>query len=330
MTDEILISIDDTDDIDTRGHRRHGRAPGARASRRRGLARCGRVTRHQLLVHPDIAYTSHNSSMCFPAEIDGSDWTPSRPGARRRWRPRASRRRTPGCASRSSRGSRGRTRWSTTAGRPRSGSSPRTRPTGSAGRAGRPPVRARRDGHRRHRRARRRRPAALGRRRPLQGQVRDPGRRGSASPWSPASGSAASTRSGRSDGEELADDGARVGRRRSASSCCLRGGAVLLVRPAPAGAARRLGRRRSQGAAGPTERGSLEAGRRGAGVRFVGSTRTTMLTSRCREGWPRRAARTAGTTRTRTHWTAPLSCFGCRYRRWAPDGFTCLKGLLAE
>jgi hypothetical protein len=24
-----------------------------------------------------------------------------------------------------------------------------------------------------------------------------------------------------------------------------------------------------------------------------------------------------------------LSCFGCRYRRWVPDGFTCLRGLLA-
>ncbi|MCX5806014.1 MAG: hypothetical protein NT010_08105 [Proteobacteria bacterium] len=27
------------------------------------------MTRHQLLVHPDIPYTSHNSSMCFTAEI---------------------------------------------------------------------------------------------------------------------------------------------------------------------------------------------------------------------------------------------------------------------
>ena len=28
------------------------------------------VTRHQLLVHPDIPYTSHNSAMCFAAELD--------------------------------------------------------------------------------------------------------------------------------------------------------------------------------------------------------------------------------------------------------------------
>lgn len=24
-----------------------------------------------------------------------------------------------------------------------------------------------------------------------------------------------------------------------------------------------------------------------------------------------------------------VNCFGCRFRRWAVDGFTCLKGLLA-
>jgi hypothetical protein len=23
-----------------------------------------------------------------------------------------------------------------------------------------------------------------------------------------------------------------------------------------------------------------------------------------------------------------VNCFGCRYRRWAPDGFTCVKDLL--
>ena len=68
----ILISIDDTDDIDSRGTGEIAEllADGLEEA---GLARCGRVTRHQLLVHPDIAYTSHNSSMCFPAEIDPAD-----------------------------------------------------------------------------------------------------------------------------------------------------------------------------------------------------------------------------------------------------------------
>lgn len=35
-----------------------------------GWGRCQPITRHQLLVHPDIPYTSHNSSMCFEAELD--------------------------------------------------------------------------------------------------------------------------------------------------------------------------------------------------------------------------------------------------------------------
>ena len=68
----ILISIDDTDDIDTRGTGEIAELL-AEGLEEAGLARCGRVTRHQLLVHPDIAYTSHNSSMCFPAESAEGD-----------------------------------------------------------------------------------------------------------------------------------------------------------------------------------------------------------------------------------------------------------------
>lgn len=65
----ILVSIDDTDDIDSRGTGEIAEVL-AQVLAGGGLASCGRVTRHQLLIHPDIAYTSHNSSMCFPAEID--------------------------------------------------------------------------------------------------------------------------------------------------------------------------------------------------------------------------------------------------------------------
>ncbi len=67
---DLLICIDDTDDIDSRGTGEIAELL-AQGLTEGGLARCGRVTRHQLLIHPDIAYTSHNSSMCFPAEIDG-------------------------------------------------------------------------------------------------------------------------------------------------------------------------------------------------------------------------------------------------------------------
>jgi len=69
---DLLISIDDTDDIESRGTGEIAELMGE-ALTQSGLARCGRVTRHQLLVHPDIAYTSHNSSMCFPAEIAADD-----------------------------------------------------------------------------------------------------------------------------------------------------------------------------------------------------------------------------------------------------------------
>lgn len=65
---KILISIDDTDNIDSRGTGEIAEIL-AQGIEERGWGTCGRVTRHQLLVHPDIPYTSHNSSMCFPVEI---------------------------------------------------------------------------------------------------------------------------------------------------------------------------------------------------------------------------------------------------------------------
>jgi len=68
----ILISIDDTDDADSKGTGEIAEII-AGALVDAGLASVGRVTRHQLLIHPDIAYTSHNSSMCFDAEIAAED-----------------------------------------------------------------------------------------------------------------------------------------------------------------------------------------------------------------------------------------------------------------
>jgi len=47
-----------------------------------------------------------------------------------------------------------------------------------------------------------------------------------------------------------------------------------------------------------------------------------------------RAAASCGTYRRDDEDEDPLdgalSCFGCRYRRWVPDGFTCMKGLLGR
>ncbi len=64
----VLISIDDTDNIDSRGTGEIAEILAARLVSN-GWGTCGPVTRHQLLIHPDIPYTSHNSAMCFPAEI---------------------------------------------------------------------------------------------------------------------------------------------------------------------------------------------------------------------------------------------------------------------
>lgn len=64
-----IIGIDDTDDIESKG-------TGEIASEliavieSRNFGKCGYITRHQLLIHPDIEYTSHNSSMVFEALCD--------------------------------------------------------------------------------------------------------------------------------------------------------------------------------------------------------------------------------------------------------------------
>lgn len=69
MIRDYVIGIDDTDAIGTKG-------TGAIADELRkiieekGYGEVGKTTRHQLLIHPDIRYTSHNSSMVFTAKID--------------------------------------------------------------------------------------------------------------------------------------------------------------------------------------------------------------------------------------------------------------------
>ncbi|WP_144211636.1 DNA-binding protein [Shewanella donghaensis] len=69
-----LICIDDTDDICTKGTgeiaEEIATKLAAASAENTGLRSTRYVTRHQLLVHPDIPYTSHNSAMCF--QIDSS------------------------------------------------------------------------------------------------------------------------------------------------------------------------------------------------------------------------------------------------------------------
>jgi len=64
----IFVCIDDTDNIESRGTGELASLL-AKALEKNGWGKCEPVTRHQMLVHPDIPYTSHNSSMCFAADI---------------------------------------------------------------------------------------------------------------------------------------------------------------------------------------------------------------------------------------------------------------------
>lgn len=59
-----LLCIDDTDNLESPGSG-HILEELCRILESEGLCRSGRITRHQLFVHPDVPYTSHNSSMCI-------------------------------------------------------------------------------------------------------------------------------------------------------------------------------------------------------------------------------------------------------------------------
>lgn len=73
---KILLSIDDTDAMKADGIEVRGTGELAsmikQAVEDHGWGICEPITRHQLLIHPDIPYTSHNSSMCFKADIDAA------------------------------------------------------------------------------------------------------------------------------------------------------------------------------------------------------------------------------------------------------------------
>jgi hypothetical protein len=69
-----LIGIDDTDNPDSRGTGFRARQLSGRLAEA-GLAVTRGITRHQLLVHPDIPYTSHNSSACLDVELTGGSFS---------------------------------------------------------------------------------------------------------------------------------------------------------------------------------------------------------------------------------------------------------------
>lgn len=66
-----LVCIDDTDNLESRGTGELAELIAA-GIEERGWGSCSVVTRHQLLLHEDIPYTSHNSSMCFQVEASDS------------------------------------------------------------------------------------------------------------------------------------------------------------------------------------------------------------------------------------------------------------------
>ena len=63
----LLISFDDTDNLESPGTG-HLLEDFRSLIRERGWGASQRISRHQLFVHKDVPYTSHNSSMCFVLE----------------------------------------------------------------------------------------------------------------------------------------------------------------------------------------------------------------------------------------------------------------------
>ena len=74
-----LIGIDDTDNLESRGTGHRVRQLADWLAENKLAAPLG-ITRHQLLVDPQIPYTSHNSSACLSVETENADdvWEASR------------------------------------------------------------------------------------------------------------------------------------------------------------------------------------------------------------------------------------------------------------
>ncbi len=71
----VVLCIDDTDNLESRGTGTLA-SQLARELEENAWGTSRFITRHQLLVHPDIPYTSHNSAMCFVAEIEEGSLEP--------------------------------------------------------------------------------------------------------------------------------------------------------------------------------------------------------------------------------------------------------------
>jgi len=67
-----FIGLDDTDYGDSIGTGALCRELMVHLQRKIDVTPCG-ITRHQFLIHPDIPYTSHNSSACLEIETDATE-----------------------------------------------------------------------------------------------------------------------------------------------------------------------------------------------------------------------------------------------------------------
>lgn len=68
----ILLCIDDTDNLESIGTGHHAQDLREKIERN-NLGKTYFISRHQLYVHKDVPYTSHNSAMCFEADINEDD-----------------------------------------------------------------------------------------------------------------------------------------------------------------------------------------------------------------------------------------------------------------
>jgi len=66
---KLLLCIDDTDNLDSPGTG-HLLDELKTEIEEMGMGRCSRITRHQLFVHDDVPYTSHNSAMCCSVDLN--------------------------------------------------------------------------------------------------------------------------------------------------------------------------------------------------------------------------------------------------------------------
>lgn len=71
---KLLVCIDDTDNLESIGTPKMASLL-TQELEREFNCECSAVTRHQLFVHPDIPYTSHNSSACFQIRILEKDYS---------------------------------------------------------------------------------------------------------------------------------------------------------------------------------------------------------------------------------------------------------------